>query len=44
MRAFTDGWKEVTKEQILFIIIREEEYNDIDNGDAMMKKYLNMAA
>ena len=38
-----DGWKEVTKENISFQIMTEEDYNNIDNGDVMMTTYLNTA-
>lgn len=35
------GWKR--KEQQLFRIITEEEYNSIDNGEFMITHYLDMA-
>lgn len=42
MRSFIDGWKEVTKDNIQFQIMMEEEYNKIDNGDMTMTTYLNI--
>ena len=43
MRAFTDRWVEMIREQISFRIMMEVDYNDIDNVDIMMTAYLNMA-
>ena len=42
LKVFSTGWKEITKEDEAYTIVKKEEYNSFENGKYRSEIYLNM--